>query len=175
MLRKLCYLSDNFYSLVHIQIYSAGIYRVPRPLRRMNHLTDLILRFESCTSDECRNTKAHVSGVRRHSLWERHCYAKKVFHVYGTKMSQVDRQVRKKRGSTHQDLEMSGSWKRFLSSGMGLNCSWRCSAFWSAQGPSPSFANESYSAVNSIYARLRLRLVWSLFISFRWGYSFWNG
>lgn len=45
MLRKLCYLSDNFYSLVHIQIYSAGIYRVPRPLLRMNHLTDLILRF----------------------------------------------------------------------------------------------------------------------------------
>lgn len=68
MLRKLCYLSDNFYSLVHIQIYSAGMYRVPRPLLRMNHLTDLILRFESCTSDECRNTKAHVSGVRRHSL-----------------------------------------------------------------------------------------------------------
>lgn len=46
MLRKLCYLSNNFqYSLVHIQIYSAGIYRVPRPLLRMNHLTDLILRF----------------------------------------------------------------------------------------------------------------------------------
>ena len=70
MLLKLCYLSDNFYSLAHIQIYSAGIYRVNRPLLCMNHdhLTDLILRFESCTSDECRNTKAHVSGVRRPPL-----------------------------------------------------------------------------------------------------------
>ena len=103
----------------------------------MNHLRDLILRFESCTSDECRNKKAHVSGVRRHSLWERHCYAKKVFHVYGTKMSQVDRQVRKKRGSTHQDLEMSGSWKRFLSSGVGLQLLLAVFGLLVGQGPLP--------------------------------------
>ena len=74
----------------------------------MNHLRDLILRFESCTSDECRNKKAHVSGVRRHSLWERHCYAKKVFHVYRTKMSQVDPEV--KEGEREHSSRPGDEW-----------------------------------------------------------------